>query len=343
MDSAKYNSGIARTNCAESAAYPSLSRRRFLQVAASMAGSSLIAEAQESSPPQRLGVPPGTPKSRVVKYQSRKLVRGRTVHQQMLTDAFAVTLTNTVPNAQNPVQAWQSLLQPSDVVGIKFNRSAQDALGTTPTMAATIIESLISAGFAADRLVCIEAPEETRIAFGTARPRPGYTEAVHDFGSGADQLSAVLDQVTAIINVPFLKTHNIAGITCALKNLSHGLVKHPARYHSNGCAPYIADIVALDPIRSKLRLCVVDALRMVFDKGPSATAETIADEGIILASTDPVAIDSIGLALIDNVRAERRLPRIAETSANLEYLANAHKKGLGIAVPHGIDVVTLAE
>ena len=261
----------------------------------------------------------------------------------MLTDAFAETLTNTVPSAQNPVQAWQSLLQPSDVVGIKFNRSAQDALGTTPTMAATIIESLISAGFAADRLVCIEAPEETRIAFGTARPRPGYTEAVHDFGSGTDQLAAVLDQVTALINVPFLKTHNIAGITCALKNLSHGLVKHPARYHSNGCAPYIADIVALDPIRSKLRLCVVDALRMVFDKGPSASAEMIADEGIILVSTDPVAIDAIGLGLINSVRAERRLPRIAETAENLEYLANAHKKGLGIAAPHGIEVVMLPE
>ncbi len=276
-----------------------------------------------------------------MKYQSRKLVRGRMVHRSMLTDAFAETLTNTVPNAQNPMQAWQSLLQPSDIVGIKFNRSAQDALGTTPAMAATIIESLISAGFAADRLVCIEAPEETRIAFGTARPRSGYTEALHDFGSGTDQLSAVLEQVTALIDVPFLKTHNIAGITCALKNLSHGFVKHPARYHSNGCAPYVADIVALDPIRSKLRLCVVDALRVVFDKGPSASGETIADEGIILASTDPVAIDAIGLALINEVRVERGLPRIAETAENLEYLANAHKKGLGIAVPRGIDVVTL--
>ena len=261
----------------------------------------------------------------------------------MLTDAFAETLTKTVPNAQTPVQAWHSLLQPSDVVGIKFNRSAQEALGTTPSMAATIIESLISAGFSADRLVCIEAPEEIRSAFGTARARSGYTEAVHDFGSGADQLSAVLDQITALIDVPFLKTHNITGITCALKNLSHGLVKHPARYHSNGCAPYIANIVMLDSIRLKLRLCVVDALRVVFDKGPSATAETIADEGIILASTDPVAVDAIGLALIDDVRTKHRLPRIAETPANLEYLANAHKKGLGIAVPHGIDVVTLPE
>lgn len=341
MDSAKHDSETARTNCAESADRTSLSRRRFMQVAASLAGSSLIAEAQESSTPQRLSLPPGTPRSRVVKYQSRRLVRGRTVHQNMLTEAFAVSLTNTVPNAQNPAQAWQSLLQPSDVVGIKFNRSAQDALGTTPTMAATIIESLISAGFAADRLVCIEAPEETRIAFGTARPRSGYTEAVYDFGSGTDRLSAVLDQVTALIDVPFLKTHNIAGMTCALKNLSHGLVKHPARYHSNGCAPYVADIVALDPIRSKLRLCVVDALRIVFDKGPSATADTIADEGIILASTDPVAIDTIGLALLNDVRAERRLPRIAESSENLEFLAHAHKKGLGIAIPHGIDVVTL--
>ncbi|MCH8147335.1 MAG: DUF362 domain-containing protein [Planctomycetes bacterium] len=260
----------------------------------------------------------------------------------MLADAFAETLTNAVSNARNPQQAWQALLQPSDIVGIKFNRSAQVSLGTTPAMAATIVESLLSAGFAADRLVCIEAPEEVRTAFGTARPRPGYTDTVHDFGSGRDQLSAVLDQVTAVIDVPFLKTHNIAGITCALKNLSHGLVKHPARYHSNGCAPYIADIVALDPIRSKLRLCVVDGLRMVFTRGPSATAETIADEGIILASTDPVAIDAIALTLINNVRRSRRLPKIAETAENLKFLASAHRKGLGTAVAHGIDLVSLS-
>ena len=88
---------------------------------------------------------------------------------------------------------------------------------------------------------------------------------------------------------------------------------------------------------------MVDALRVVFDKGPSANGETIAEEGIILTSTDPVAIDAIGLAIINDVRTDRRLARIPRSSENLEYLAIAHKKGLGIATLNGIDVISLPE
>lgn len=320
---------------------PRFSRRRFLQAAASLAGSSLIPPTQEAEASQRLILPRGTPHSRVVQYRTRKLVNGRAVHRELLAEAFRETLTKTVADAHSPGEAWRALLSPSDVVGIKFNQSAQEELGTTPSMATTIIESLLSAGFARERIVCIEAPEEIQTTFRTTAPLPGYTQSAHDFGSGADQISAVLEQVTALINVPFLKTHNIAGITCALKNLSHGLIKHPARYHANGCSPYIADIVALKPIRSKLRLCVVDALRLVFDKGPSATAETVADEGIILASTDPVAIDAIGLMLINEVRAPRGLKKIVGAPEKLAYLARAHEIGLGIATPYGIDVLKL--
>jgi len=34
----------------------------------------------------------------------------------------------------------------------------------------------------------------------------------------------ITQQVTKLINVPVLKSHNAAGVTLALKNLSHGLV-----------------------------------------------------------------------------------------------------------------------
>ena len=61
-------------------------------------------------------------------------------------------------------------------------------------------------------------------------------------GGPRDRLAGVLDQVTAIVNVPFLKTHNLAGMTCCLKNLSHALVKHPAQFHTGGCKE-VADIV----------------------------------------------------------------------------------------------------
>ena len=83
-----------------------------------------------------------------------------------------------------------------------------------------------------------------------------------------------------MINVPFIKTHNIAGMTCGLKNLSHALVKHPAHYHANGCSPFIGDIVAADPIRKKLKLTIVDAFRVVFQGGPAARVENLHPEVI---------------------------------------------------------------
>jgi hypothetical protein len=242
-------------------------------------------------------------------------------------------------NAENPAQAWSSILKPNDVIGIKFNRCGQEVLGTTDTVAEVLTTSLVEAGWKPDQIVCIEAPMSTTQRLVTRPPQPGYAKAVVDFGSGCDQLASVLSQVTALINVPFLKTHNIAGMSCALKNLSHGFVKHPARYHRRGCSPYIADIVGLTEIRGKLRLCLVDALRVVYDRGPEATAETISPEGLLLASFDPVATDTVGLSIINDIRQRNGLGPVATSAADLEYLAAAHRGGLGIVLSHGIDLV----
>ena len=162
-----------------------------------------------------------------------------------------------------------------------------------------------------------------------------------DFNSGSDQFAAVLKQISVLIDVPFLKTHNIAGLTGALKNLSHGLVKHPARYHGNKCSPYIGDIVAAEPVRTRLRLCLVDALRVVYEGGPAATTATISDEGILLASIDPVATDTIGLMVLNEVREREGLPRIARSGEEVDYIAAAHRRGLGVGIVHGIDWVRL--
>ena len=144
-----------------------------------------------------------------------------------------------------------------------------------------------------------------------------------------------------MISVPFLKTHNIAGMTCSLKNLSHGLIKHPARYHKNHCSPFIADIVAAEPIRSKLRLTLVDAMRVVYVGGPQATAPALANEGVLIMSRDPVAADTVGLDVLNRARERVGLAKTAASGAEIPYLAVAHRAGLGIAVRHGIKTVRI--
>lgn len=315
-----------------------LSRRAFLRLVAGAGGVCLAPSLRADEPDERLRLPFGTKPSRVVLVRSEHVLAEGELREGHLYDMVERALTD-LTGAADLSAAWRSVLKPEDVIGLKFNRSGQAALATSEVMAQTLIGSLTEAGFDAGQIVCIECPWRVAAAFGTASPEPGFDEQPTDFGSGTDQLAAVLRQVTAIVNVPFAKTHNIAGLTCCLKNLSHGLVKHPARYHANGCSPYVADIVALEAIRGKLRLNLVDALRPVFDGGPEPTHRGTADEGAIIASFDPVAADTVCLGLLNEVRRARGLPLLADMPERVTYLAEAHRKGIGIAVEHGIDLV----
>ncbi len=315
-----------------------LTRRSFLGgVAASLAGGTLLRPSPTIAAGERLRMPLGAQRSRVARVQCRHAVLGPDINRRIVAEMLEKTLTS-LTETSTAGQAWQEILRPDDVIGLKFNRSARKAIASTDVVADTLITSIIEAGWRPDRIVCIEAPPETSNRHGTAPAVNGFSDTEIDFGSGSDQFASVLEQVTALISVPFLKTHNIAGMTCSLKNLSHALVKHPARYHGNGCSPYIADIVASEPIRNKLRLCLVDALRVVYEGGPEANSATISDEGMLMASTDPVATDVVGLATLNEIRQQRDLAPIARTAGELGYLADAHRVGLGIALWHGIDL-----
>ncbi len=320
---------------------PTLSRRCFLGVAASVAGGSVLRPLRKAEAGTNLRMPRGILRSRVIKAQNPRAVRGPKVHRHLVGEMLEQALTSLTGTA-SVQEAWRTILKPDDVIGLKFNRSAERVIATTEAVADVLIGSIVDAGWSSKQIVCIEAPENVEARNQTIPAHVGYASTVTDFVSGQDQFASVVSQVTALIDVPFLKTHNIAGMTCVLKNLSHGLVKHPARYHGNGCSPYIADIVASAPIRSKLRLCLVDALRVVYDGGPEATAATISDEGTVLASFDPVATEAVGLAILNDIRRRYKLRPIARSAEDLGYLAAAHRRGLGIALWHGIDLIELS-
>ena len=316
-----------------------LSRRGFLRVAASFTGGCCLPSVLAAgAPPGRLRLPKNVPPSRVVQVASRHALAKGKIHEVLVREMLGQTLTS-LTGTDSPANAWHSLLDPQDVVGLKFNRSAQDALGTSKVVADALVSSLLEAGWPAHRLVCIEAPAEVTQKYATLSPLEGYDTQPTDFGSGKDQFASVLRQVTALIDVPFLKSHNIARLTCCLKNLSHGLIKHPARFHADECSPYIADIVASEAIRPKLRLCLVDALRIVYDGGPEARPEAVEEAGVLLASRDPVATDAVGLALLNTLRQSHKLDLLAPAPEKVPYLAAAHQRELGITLLQGIELV----
>ncbi len=330
---------------------PADTRREFLAnvggltagaILASKIGQPVLAalpRPQTSASAPRLSAPTsaaGLPRSRLVEARSDRVIIDRAIQKRLLGELLEDALM-ALTEQKTPPDAWRHLLGDPPMLGLKFNRSGATAIATTEPLALALVESLAKAGLDPARIVLIEAPAGLLRRTNTQPAVFGWTTRTVNFGSGKDQLAAVLDQVTDLINIPFLKTHNIAGMTGCLKNLSHALIKHPARYHANGCSPFVGDIVALPDIRDKLRLHLVDALRIVFEGGPAARHDCIATKGTLLLSTDGVAADVVGLQLIDQERASRKLAVIGDTNGAVPHLQAAADRHLGTLAPDRIE------
>ncbi len=142
-------------------------------------------------------------------------------------------------------------------------------------------------------------------------------------------MAAFLDQVTAIINVPLLKSDNITGLSGCLKNITYHVIKHPARFHANGCAPYLADILSLPQVSSKLRLNILNGRRIACHNGPLVDRKYIADSGLLLMGRDPIAVDAMALQTLNQARQKFNLPAIRLDAEHLPALTDAADKGLG--------------
>jgi uncharacterized protein (DUF362 family) len=124
--------------------------------------------------------------------------------------------------------------------------------------------------------------------------------------------------VNKIVCLPVLKDHGSAGVTGALKNMSHGSVNNVARSHStadtNTCNMFIPEIVNHPIIRKKCVLQIMDGIKGVFQKGPfGANPEFIWEYNALFFGTDPVAMDHVEWRIIDAKRSEKRLPGVAAT------------------------------
>jgi uncharacterized protein (DUF362 family) len=149
-------------------------------------------------------------------------------------------------------------------------------------------------------------------------------------------------EVNKLINVPALKDHQSAGVTLALKNLSHGLVNNVNRTHSSGtlnvCGAFIPAVVSLPPIREKTVLHILDGIRALYHGGPSARPQYVWEHRTLYFATDPVAVDRIGWKAIDRQRIAVGMKPIAEAKPDdvssflnrqVEHIEIAGALGLG--------------
>lgn len=143
-------------------------------------------------------------------------------------------------------------------------------------------------------------------------------------------LSVVVSRmVNKFITIPCLKDHRSAGVTLALKNMSHGLNNNVARSHVSGvahgmlesthigpnqCNTFIPHAVAQLPTRQKATLHILDGLIGVYEGGPGAWNRTWGTwhYNSLLFATDPVAMDHVGWDIIDRKRAEMGWAGVAD-------------------------------
>jgi hypothetical protein len=128
----------------------------------------------------------------------------------------------------------------------------------------------------------------------------------------------VTKRVNKLVMLPVVKDHGSAGVTGALKNISHGSVNNVARSHStpntNACNQFIPEVVSHPILRKKVVLHIMDGIRAIYQKGPfGRNPEFSWEYNALLLATDPVAIDHVEWDIVDAKRKEKGLPPVAAT------------------------------
>jgi uncharacterized protein (DUF362 family) len=108
----------------------------------------------------------------------------------------------------------------------------------------------------------------------------------------ADVLRDLL-RADVFINVPIAKVHSATGVTLGCKNLM-GVVWDRGAWHRSasldGCiAEFAAEI--------KPQLVILDAVRVLTTNGPKGPGR-VENRGIVVAGTDPLAVDAYGVTLL---------------------------------------------
>jgi len=95
-------------------------------------------------------------------------------------------------------------------------------------------------------------------------------------------------EADVLVNIPVLKNHGGAGMTCAMKNLM-GAVWDRGYFHASGLDACIAEAVLL----RKPDLNIVDAGKVMLSGGPRGSAASrYSEQRLLLLSRDIVAVDT---------------------------------------------------
>jgi uncharacterized protein DUF362 len=245
--------------------------------------------------------------------------------------------------------AWRTLFEKGDVVGIKVSPVGGPTLCSDAIVLHQVLDGLAQAGVGARDVVVFNRYKDEVLAAGIDKWIPqgvrwttaseGYTDTQLDMGGyDPDQFMemalikpgenandahfrrsyvarVVTRDINKFINLPVLKHHQSAGVTICLKNMSHGMVNNVNRSHltptQNACGVFIPSVVNLPVMREKATLHICDGVKASFHGGPPARAAYVWEHKTMYFATDPVALDKTGWKAIDAQRAKAGMAPVA--------------------------------
>lgn len=315
-----------------------ISRRRFAKTLL-LSGAALAAAPRFSALPAETEIE----KSPVVQSVSPRLRRQNQDMDRAAAREFLDRSLQAITGKADPAAAWGTLFQRHELVGIKLSCLPGRMLSSSPGLVAAIVAGLLAAGLEKKNIIIWErsSRELENAGYEISRsglktmgsdelPDRGYGSSLTVAGSVGTIFSGIMESIDALISVPVLKDHDVAGVSLAMKNM-YGAIFNPNKFHANRCDPYVADLCSHPLIKGKLRLAVCDASRVQFHNGPAFSPPYAREFGGLLVSRDPVALDFCGWGIIDSLRREAGLPALAAAGREPSYIRTAARLGLGRA------------
>jgi hypothetical protein len=275
---------------------------------------------------------PGSHPGEVVSVTSDRCVDTSTgaAHDEVVREMMARGM-RALTGAGTTADAWRRFVEPSDVVGIKVNCGGYPHCVSAYEIVADVVRQLVGIGVPVSHIYVYERfqnqldevnyvphlPDGVQIVAAERANRnvdnSGYDPATYleaEFFGEEDTRSNLMRLVsrrlTKIINIPNMKDHGATGVTGCLKNIAYGSFSNVARTHQRGKShtySVVGALAAMEPLRSRTVLQIMDGLRGVWHGGPFArTTRYVFYPRQIMFATDPVAVDRLLLDIIENER-----------------------------------------
>ena len=270
----------------------------------------------------------------------------------------------------NAIQAWRTVVNTQDVVGIKVVSGPGANSGTRPAVVSAVIEGLLSAGLPAHNIIIWDKQLVTlrKAGFVDLAQRYnvrvegsadyGYDEKIFyensilgnlvwgdlEFGrkdTKAGRKSYVskllTHEVTRIINIAPLLNHNVGGVSGCLCSLALGSVDNTLRFElqADRLASAVPEIYALAALSDKVVLNMTDALIGQYEGEQQSLLHYSTDLNQIWLSKDPVALDVLSIQELDRERQAMKMPLGIK---NLELYRNAAMLELGMSEPQKVRI-----